>query len=202
MGFQTVALLKRLDFQAIGQDLDEFLSLERAVSTKDLKNFTFSDKDMKALNAYSPEQSTAPTQYASVRTDENMKAIDTALIQSALNTYKTNLSEKKPNGWSFQSSLGIPLAAPMMIPDGYFQMLDEKSPQFQLDKALDDAYAWLQAHPDETGLAAIFQDFTDRNWEPENQQRLWDYVNDRSLRETRTLDDGAAKNIRAALGWK
>jgi hypothetical protein len=202
IGFQTVALLKRIDFKAIGQDLDEFLSLERAVSAKDLKDFTFSDKDLKALNAYTPEQSVAPTQYANVRTDANMEALDTALIQSALSAYKTNLAEKKPRGWDIQASLGIPMSAPMMTPNGYFQTLNEDSDQFKLDRNLDDAYIYLQAHPDETGLAAIFQDFKDRNWEPEIQQKLWDYVNDRTLRETQTLGDETAQRIRTALGWK
>jgi hypothetical protein len=49
LGVKTVELLKKIDFKAVGQDLDEFLSLERAVSAKELKNFEFSKADLKEL---------------------------------------------------------------------------------------------------------------------------------------------------------
>jgi len=202
IGFQTVALLKRIDFKAVGQDLDEFLSLERSVSAKDLKDFSFSTEDMKALNTFTPEASVVPAQYDSVRSDANLAAVDTALIQSALAAYKTNIDTAQPRPWSIQASLGIPQAGTMVIPEGGGRKFDEKSFEFQFDTAVNEAYGFLQQHPDEAGLAAIFQDFKDRNWEPENQQRFWNYIDTRSQNEVQTLGSETAKQIRDALGWK
>lgn len=45
----TMTLLKKINFKAIGQDLDEFLSLERGIGVKELKDFKFSTDALQQL---------------------------------------------------------------------------------------------------------------------------------------------------------
>lgn len=52
MAFNTVRLLKTINFKAVGQDLDEFLSLERGISMEELENFKFSKEDVAALESF------------------------------------------------------------------------------------------------------------------------------------------------------
>jgi hypothetical protein len=54
----VVALLKSIDFKALGQDLDEYLSLERAISTDELKDFSFSKEQVIALKEFDQQPAT------------------------------------------------------------------------------------------------------------------------------------------------
>jgi hypothetical protein len=70
----TVALLKQIDFKAVGQDLDEYLSLERGFTVSELKNFTL--KDVPELNQLGDKN----TSYATVRSTTNREALDAATV--------------------------------------------------------------------------------------------------------------------------
>lgn len=46
---ETVALLKQINFSAVGQDIDEYLSLDRLVSMDELKDFKINTAELKKL---------------------------------------------------------------------------------------------------------------------------------------------------------
>lgn len=49
---ETMRLLKTINFKAVGRDLDEFLSMEAGFSPMEVKNFAFSDAEVKALENF------------------------------------------------------------------------------------------------------------------------------------------------------
>ena len=208
LGIKTVELLKKIDFKAVGQDLDEFLSLERAVTSKELKNFSFSKKALKELSNFSitvqaKPQEEAVAEYMAARTNENMAAVDTAAIKAALDAYKNTITSGGAGVWDPAVALGPlqPSAAMMTMPAGYGRASsDGKALEF--DRVLESAYDALRANPNETGLAAVIDHMNSKNWADDKRQELWDYINDRTLRETQYLNDSVAQEIRAALGWK
>jgi hypothetical protein len=210
IGYHTVELLKKIDFTAVGQDLDEFLSLERAISTDELKNFKFSKDEVQQMGSFSigalMDPAKAVADYTAARTPANIAAINTDAIKKTLSAYKGVLTKGGANAWNIESALGISMPMPMMAPAGYgrdpVKRKGETTSKFQVDAAIEELYGTLSAYPTEQGLAAIFQDFKQWDWTPEEQQQFWDYTNDRSLREIQYLDNATARQIRDALGWK
>lgn len=196
VGYNTVALLKKIDFKALGQDLDEFLSLERGFSVDEVKDFKFSKEDLMGLASFNVVQKVAQDQYGIVRSDKNMGAVDTSLIKGALNAYKSTITTKSPNSWDIEAALGVRSEFfPGETPAGN----DTARP---LDAALDQAYEMLRSNPNEAGMAAIFKDFETRQWTPEEQKALWSFLDSRTQRDMQYLDDKAAAQVRAAIGWK
>lgn len=96
----TVDLLSKLDMSLVGQDLDEYLSLEKAIDINELPDFKFSEKDAKTLEAMATGSS--PT-YEQVRAPENMAAIDTATIQKAQQVIKTALQNPEALTYDFST---------------------------------------------------------------------------------------------------
>lgn len=77
---ETVGLLKSIDFKGVGQDLDEYLSLERAVSAKELGDFKFTqDTPVRLPAAAAP----TPQQYTEARRPENLATLDSTIIEAA-----------------------------------------------------------------------------------------------------------------------
>jgi hypothetical protein len=209
IGYQTVELLKKIDFTAVGQDLDEFLSLERAVSADELKNFTFSKDAVKQMDSFSVGSLMNPAKtvndYTAARTPENVAAVNTDVIKKALAAYKGVLTAGGKNAWNIESALGMDIPHTMVIPAGYGRAgmsTKGKATKLQVDQGIEELYETLRKYPNEQGMAALFQDFKQWDWSPEEQQQFWDYTNDRSLREIQYLDNASAREIRAALGWK
>lgn len=108
----TVGLLDQLDMQVVGQDLDEYLSLERAIDTKEIGDFSFSKDDVKTLETMAtggapqaaPGSPSAPlATYEQVRTPENLAAIDTAGIQKAQQLIKTALQNPEAMTYDFDT---------------------------------------------------------------------------------------------------
>lgn len=78
----TVSLLKSLDFQAVGHDLDEYLSLERLISADEMKGFDFDpDKLPKEYTGVPITEDASPDRgvYEAIRSDENLAALDARL---------------------------------------------------------------------------------------------------------------------------
>lgn len=232
----TVALLKSIDFKAVGQDLDEFLSMERGISVDELANFSFSADDVAQLSAFDAadisdlgtttvtgvtetgaklppavreamEKGAPPVQpgedYASVRTAQNLAAIDTALIQGALDAYKQRLASGTTAPWSIEAALGTKQDyKPSEMPLGYVVSDNPMDYRAQLSIAFDDVYNLLRGNPNQDGLDAMFADFTARNWTEQDKQELWAYLDDRTRRELTYMDDQDAQLIRNILGWK
>lgn len=203
IGFRTVELLKKIDFTAVGQDLDEYLSMERGISDKELKDFTFSKDALKQVSLSTFQGTLAPDrldqEYAAARAPANLAAVDTAAITAALNAYKNTFSTRGANTGSVIDELGIQMSAPMMELPGY-----ERAGNYEakFDQSLKDAYDFLRGNPTPEGMAAIFDDFKARNWTAEDQQMLWNYLNDRTRREIQYFEDAGSKQIRDLLGWE
>lgn len=98
----TVKLLDELNVVQLGQDLDEYLSLERAIDSKELGTFKFSDADVKTLNtlANAAEQK---TQYKDIRSAANLQAVDSANIQAAQQKIKTALANPAAVSYDFNT---------------------------------------------------------------------------------------------------
>jgi len=91
----TVDLLSQLDMKVVGQDLDEYLSLERAIDTKELGDFEFSKSDVETLQALANGNDQTPEAaqaYSAARTPENLAKVDTAGVQQAQQLIKTKLA--------------------------------------------------------------------------------------------------------------
>jgi len=227
----TVALLKRIDFKAVGQDLDEFLSLERAISVDELGDFSFSKDEVAQLTAFDSENpgSTVETgitktgaylppavreslksvpqkpgdNYASVRTEQNLAAIDTALIKGALDAYKARLAAFEGAPWSITANLGVQQEfKPAEMPAGYVRTDNPMDYRGQLSIAYEDAYNLLRGNPNEQGLAALYADFDERQWTEEDKAGLWTYLNDRTRNELDYMGDKDAQMVRDILGWE
>ena len=105
----TVDLLDQLDMDVVGQDLDEYLSLERAFDDTEIGDFKFSKRDVQTLESLAggegvdltPEQQTA--NYAQIRTPENLASVDTAGVQQAQKMIETKLQDPKADTYDFES---------------------------------------------------------------------------------------------------
>jgi hypothetical protein len=108
----TVDLLSQLDMNLVGQDLDEFLSLDRAIDTTELKDFKFSDRDLKTLDDLVNKDATES--YAQVRSATNLGALDTAAVQKAQALLKSAAAD--PNRMTSEFGLGLlnPTATPSL----------------------------------------------------------------------------------------
>jgi hypothetical protein len=83
----TIDLLSQLDVVQLGQDLDEYLSLERAIDDTQLADFKFSERDLAVLDKLSSGES-----YAAARSGDNIATLNTANVQAASNLIKTQLA--------------------------------------------------------------------------------------------------------------
>jgi hypothetical protein len=103
----TVDLLSDLDMDIVGQDLDEYLSLERAFDTEELGDFKFSNRDVQTLESLATGGEQTPEQtsqiYAQVRNPENMAAVDSAGVEQAHKMIETKLQDPKADTYDFES---------------------------------------------------------------------------------------------------
>jgi hypothetical protein len=182
-GSQTVAptvvsLLNSIDFKAVGQDLDEYLSLERAITADKLKDFTLGDSELKLLEG--------GTKYADVRTPENLSAVeDTAVAQSKAFIEKA-MQDANTVLWDFESTMGNTLswmdvdtsAAPL----GYGlpgTRTDENSAL--MDQWLQGSYSALASG--KASLEDVFADMEANKFTDENKQGFFNYVDRRTKQE-------------------
>lgn len=103
----TVDLLSRLNMDLVGQDLDEYLSLERAVDTTELMNFKFSEQDVKTLDTLVNGESPS---YQQVRAPENLAAVDAAAVQKAQQVIKTAVQNPAALTYDFNTAMFGPSA--------------------------------------------------------------------------------------------
>lgn len=246
----TVALLKRIDWQGVGQDLDEFLSMERGFSENEVKNFNISDAEMKQLDDFvnatppatqissspsygnlnpprtpaqgqptsgypataNPKAYTPPSEdvltnsmldsYMDVRSWENMHALNAALLNGMESAYQEKVKSNAPNTWSVQSALGPKQTfKPGQIPPGYGRGAPG-SYEAQVDLAMEDMYRTLLVNPTKEGLGLIHEGFEVEQWTPEEQQMVWEYINNRTRMETDHMSMENAQKVRDILGWE
>jgi hypothetical protein len=104
----TVDLLSSLDMNLVGQDLDEYLSLERAIDTEELADFKFSDQDVKTLNQ--KVAGGGEVTYDQVRTPENLAAVDTVAVEKAQQLVKQALANPDALTFDFNTLFNGPTA--------------------------------------------------------------------------------------------
>jgi hypothetical protein len=205
----TVKLLHSLDFEAVGQDLDQYLSLERGFSMEDLDKFTL-DKD-KVQQLIESDVGTQETQaqgsktmadYAAVRTPENVAAIDADLVARSAKMIAEKMQQANYALANFDSAVINPLfdptAAPGVAPLGYGDPSTRTSTyDQQMEDWMQRAYAELQSP---TGkVDQVFGEMDEFQFTPEDRQQFLDYVNQRSLTENQYgLPEGSNTQLRSS----
>ena len=124
----TVDLLSKLDMKFVGQDLDEYLSLERAIDAEEMVDFKFSKKDAKTLDTlanpvipWKPEV-VSSLDYQDVRSPENQMAIDTQAIKKAQDLIKKVMQDPATLVFDFDTAMFGPSAEMQIkgtVPVGY-----------------------------------------------------------------------------------
>ena len=103
----TVNLLSELDMDVVGQDLDEYLSGERAFDDKEIGDFKFSSRDVQTLESLATGGEQTPEQtsqiYAQVRNPENMAAVDSAGVEQVQKMIETKLQDPTADTYDFES---------------------------------------------------------------------------------------------------
>ena len=213
----TVALLKQIDFKAVGQDLDEYLSLERAFTADEIKNFNLDDvPELKQLGE-------GGTSYKGARSTANLQAVDAAAVTKSADSinkamqdstavlnsfYATMEQQRLPimdtlggkglrlNGDPYQQT-GFPLTGQTFVKG------DEAS---EKAKFLNDSYAAAAAGR----MDAVWESLAGLS--PADQQEVFSYFDTRSAQETRWGRPGGTlvgndevtyqqpEDVRAALG--
>jgi hypothetical protein len=111
-------LLEELDVVQLGQDLDEYLSLERALDDTQIADFKFTDKDLATLDALAGTSAEQQQSYAATRSGSNLSSLNTSNVQAATNLIKTQLANPEAITASFDSLMyGSPEAG--VVPLGF-----------------------------------------------------------------------------------
>ncbi len=75
----VLSLLKSVDFDAVGQDLDEYLNLDRLITADEMKAAKVTGEPLKYGSDITPDTTIDTEKYAAIRTPENLAALDQAL---------------------------------------------------------------------------------------------------------------------------
>ena len=183
----TVALLKQIDFKAVGQDLDEYLSLERAVTEEMLKNFKIEDApQLKQLGE-------GRTSYEGVRSRSNQTAATVTAVVKSATAIQESMTNAKTVLDTFYATMeqgrlpildtlgGVSLKAGEAAPGFPFmgQTYKEGDEAGAKSAFFNNAYASAAAGKMNEVWAAIEGATSDE------KQELFDYLNQRSEQELR-----------------
>ena len=116
----TVALLKDLDLTAVGQDLDEYLSLERAIDVNELGSFKLSSGDVAKIGE--KLEGRGEPSYAEVRAPENLAKLDSQVVRKSEDLIKGMVSDPNAMLLNFDTLMNGPTAEMQLtgsIPTGY-----------------------------------------------------------------------------------
>ncbi len=128
-----VRLLKEVDIVAVGQDLDEYLSMERALTNKELKTFNITESAVEqgklALKAEArpaagndvaaakrlmlssaaeePPEGTY-SNYEQIRSPENLQALDSLTAQKAGDLIRQRMQDRQATSWSSTAAVFRP----------------------------------------------------------------------------------------------
>ena len=141
----TLELLEKIDFTAVGQDLDEYLAGDRLITAEEMKNFrvgtdkavpgeivtTTQRKDLpfsivpvtpQSQPEDSPEdtKTTEITNYEDIRSASNLAALDAEAVRALDTTIRDRMSSTETFGWNLQSTFNDKSKlTPEDIPLGY-----------------------------------------------------------------------------------
>jgi hypothetical protein len=194
----TVNLLAQVDFKAVGQDLDEYLSLERAVDVDELKDFKLEPGTVEQLSketipgrtigygtALHQEPSRILTNYAEVRSPENLQTLDSVVVNQFSDVISAAMTSSERAAWDVLSAFSDrPLGSYTSeeVPLGYGNMnLRAGTGNEGVDEYIQNAYSHLLDPANTNAMQEVQEDL--KNLDPEHQQAFWDYFNMRTRNE-------------------
>ena len=89
----------------LGQDLDEYLSLERAIDDTQLADFKFTDKDLATLDALAGSEPEQQASYAETRTAGNISALNTGNVDAVASLISSQLANPNAISSDFETLL-------------------------------------------------------------------------------------------------
>lgn len=184
----TVALLKQINLKALGQDLDEFLSLERAFTADELKDFKIEDlPELKQLGD--------GANYSQARSIDNREVLDATIVQQsseAITKAMTNANMAMQDFYSTMQSVTAPAvtayggspiaveAAPgfPFTPSTPYQQGNEADMKSQVFNM---AYATAASGQ----MDKVWEIINEEKWDQADIDELFSYMDQRSRQELR-----------------
>jgi hypothetical protein len=202
----VVKLLHDINWSAVGQDLDEFLSLERGFTADDLQDL---DKSFPDVIELSIEETGVPvpsgggyntggtaatgitSNFDQVRSVENMAAVDNMLAEVAGKRFDAVMADPALRLWNLPSSLTLAQTGTTTrptgsgVPFGYGTQTDRTSEQGKAKEAFyQSAYNYL-SDASTTDLQPLWDEMSAMGFTPEDTQEFWRFVDDRTRQERR-----------------
>jgi len=213
----TVELLKSIDFQAVGQDLDEYLSLERTVDADQLKTFKLSEdpvvqgvpKTYTSERGRQFDQTQNPAQgpytnLADLASPKNLDAVDSAAIRANKTQIDAAMQDYEKNYWSMDAALHpreYTRADKDEVPIGYGDALRNpdlplENPKGEMnwtfDRFNEASWEFLKDPTKDFTLKDVEEFFTHYEYKPGQRKDWFDYIYNRAQNE---LQYGAQKRI-------
>lgn len=219
IGIHTVELLKSINFKAVGQDLDEYLSLERSVDVDELKTFTLTDtpviegmpKEFKSERARQQDAVQNPNQgpytnLADLASPKNLDAVDSAAIRASKAQIDASMQDYEKNYWSWDEAMHpqtYTRADKDEVPIGYGDALrnpklkredKEGNTIWTLDRFAAQSWEWLKDdfNGEKFSMKDVEEFFTAYDYSPKERADWFSYINNRARNE---LQYGQQKRI-------
>lgn len=221
IALNTVELLKGIDFKAVGADLDEFLSLERAIDADELKGFTLTkDAPIEPLvqgqqqwiNGNRPRMQVVETisNYSELLSPQNQAAIDSTLVRLNTEEIEAAMTDTERTFWSVDTALNPITPTKQNIKDIPFgfggvirdEGIPERLPTGEYRWTNDRFYesSWLALKiPDpeiKDPMAEVQQFFIDHQFTPQEQKQWYRTTYQRAMNEKQY----GARQVTAADG--
>ncbi len=200
----VVHLLTDINWSAVGQDLDEFLSLERAFTVDDLKDLDTRSPEFEKLmetrtttqpnqSGYGPREAitTTSSNFDKVRSAENVASADAFLAQKAGERFDAVMADPALRLWDLPSTLQLAQTGTTVrptgaaVPIGYGVQSDRTTEQGKAQEAFyQSAYNYL-ATASNTDLQPLWDEMTAMDFTPEDTNAFWRFVDDRTRQERR-----------------
>lgn len=222
----TVNLLDKIGLEASGQDLDEFMSLERAVTWDELQNFKFTEGEVVGLTGGGQQgkpransgRGVTPTDrtglksnIAEVRSVLNQARIDTSAIDKAGAFLDAAFGDSNTSLWDISSTANAALTGtrPADVKYGYGLPGERADPNEDMKEQIFQGLYGVVQDKNTTDIQSIWDAIDEhgvKNWTDEDTAELWDYFNTRSVTDNRAglgAGDSTIRNsteIRQFLG--
>lgn len=188
IAINTVALLKSIDFQAVGQDLDDYLSLDRAITADELKDFKLSNEPVvqgTPASVYQTTQGAGPySNMDALKTPENLAAVDSLAITRSADLIEAAMTDGEKRFWSVATAVNPVLPTEQNIKDipyGFGGDIRDKGIPLEredgginwtFDRFYRDSWNRIKGRDASTTLDQVEQFFVDYKFSP-GQRRQW-----------------------------
>lgn len=175
----TMNLLAELDVVQLGQDLDEYLSLDRALDDTQIANFKFTDRDIATLNKLAGGDKEVKQSYAAARSGDNMAPINSANVQAAAEKIKTALANPTAITASFDTLMfGSPEEG--AVPLGFGDSTTDQAFQTALSVLGAEDVTQFGVPADVDPLAFLLDDLRLQGADEQTQSKFLEYVGQQS----------------------